>query len=552
MKTKIKKPLALFLAVIMLLAAAPLTGFDGILASKAVAEGAFAVGDLIEYGRYPQSKVTDEDTVEELEELDKEYKSYNYYIGTGSAYDGKMEPSDCMLYADIDVDNDGLPDYRAVKIDDYRPSLTGYTSSTVNARAQYNNGYRPENIYYFKFEPIVWRILDPEEGLVMTEKVIDSQAYNSYVIKAADDLYYGDKEQTYYANDYYNSSIRKWLNDDFYNTAFTASQKSNIRDDVELNNDCYDSSYTQFNSKASKDKIFLLSYEEATNSAYGFDSSELTFDVAKQVKGTDYAKSQGLWGSGDSYYKNNAYWWLRSSYKNSRSGYCADYKGGFSNPQYDSCYTDKGVLPACRISDLNSNEVKSHAHSLVVDVVAKDPTCTEKGATEGNHCTLCNYKVVSQVIPALPHDIVIDVEAKDSTCTESGTTEGKHCTRCDYKVEAEEIPALPHNIVIDVAAKDPTCTESGTTEGKHCTLCNYKVEAEEIPVLGHTDSDGDGKCDTCGVNLGDGDGCICHKGNIFSKIIRLIYTILSKILPAKKITCCDDMEYWYGEIKDLF
>ena len=42
------------------------------------------------------------------------------------------------------------------------------------------------------------------------------------------------------------------------------------------------------------------------------------------------------------------------------------------------------------------------------------------------------------------HALVIDIEAKEPTCTEPGTTEGSHCTRCDYKVEAEVLPALGH------------------------------------------------------------------------------------------------------------
>lgn len=354
-KNGLKKTLALLLVVVLLLTTAPLTGFDSFFAPKAKAAD-YAVGDHIQYGNYPQSKVTDKSTLALLEKKAKKWRSYNYYSGSGSWADGKMEPSDYMFYADIDVDGDGLRDYRAVRIDKYRPYYTGYTSNSSDSN-QDNNGYTTGNIYYFKFEPISWRILDPDDGLIMTEKIMDSQAYNNYIINA-NSAYWGDADKTYYANDYYNSSIRQWLNRDFYNTAFTSSQANNIRKDVTLNNDCYSSSYPQYNSQESNDKIFLLSYEEARTSAYGFSSSSSTYDTARRAQGTDYAKSQGLSVSGSSSYYGNSWWWLRSpSYYSSYA--CEVYDDGNSDYGYDVDITSKGVRPACRLSNLRSDIFQS-------------------------------------------------------------------------------------------------------------------------------------------------------------------------------------------------
>ena len=75
----------------------------------------------------------------------------------------------------------------------------------------------------------------------------------------------------------------------------------------------------------------------------------------------------------------------------------------------------------------------------------------------------------STVIDPLGHDIVVDVEARDATCTEPGATKGEHCTRCDYKVESTVLDPLGHDIVVDVEARDATCTEPGATKGEHCT-----------------------------------------------------------------------------------
>ncbi|MBQ8029491.1 MAG: hypothetical protein IJ262_08825, partial [Clostridia bacterium] len=67
----------------------------------------------------------------------------------------------------------------------------------------------------------------------------------------------------------------------------------------------------------------------------------------------------------------------------------------------------------------------------------------------------------------------------------------------------------------------------------------------------HTDSDGDRICDLCGHEIPKGaDGCICHKGNIFSDIVRLICTCLTWLFRTK-ITCCSDMEFYFDGVDDI-
>ena len=370
-KTGLKRLTACFMAVILFLTSAPLaslagidlSAFEGFFGVRAEAEDEdYSVGDHIQYGNYPQSKVTDKSTLALLEKKEKKWKSYRYYSGSGYMSDGKMEPSDYMFYADIDVDGDGLRDYRAVRIDKYRPWYTGKPSSSSYSY-QDDNGYTTGSVYYFKFEPISWRILDLDEGLIMTEKIMDSQAYNNYVLESGTApeggyyAYWGDKDKTHYASDYYNSSIRQWLNKDFYNTAFTSSQANNIRKDVTLNNDCYSSSYPWYNSQASKDKIFLLSYEEARTSSYGFSSSSSTSDPARRAQGTDYAKSQGLYTNSSSYI-GNSMWWLRSSDSTSISA-CQVCYDGSSSAYLGVSVTGDGVRPACRLSNLRSDIFKT-------------------------------------------------------------------------------------------------------------------------------------------------------------------------------------------------
>lgn len=351
-KQHFKRTLACLLVVIMTLSAVPISGFFNVSRSIffVTKASAYSAGDYVQYGNYPQSRVTDSSTLTLLDNKIKRWKSYNYYSGDGIWNNGKMTPSNYMYYADIDTNGDGLRDYRAVRFDKYRPNLTGYTSSALYDTYQDDNGYSPDTIYYFTYEPILWRILDPSSGLIMTEKIMDSQAYNNFMLYNCGE-YYGDSAKTYYASDYYNSSIRRWLNNDFYDTAFTDSQALNIRNDITLNNDCPNISYPEYNSKSSKDKIFLLSYDEVKNNTYGLDT--LSTRVAQ---GTDYAKCQGL-NVGTGSFTNNSFWLLRTPEASSEAVRCVYCDASFVSTSANS--TCSGIRPACRLTNLKTDISKS-------------------------------------------------------------------------------------------------------------------------------------------------------------------------------------------------
>lgn len=362
MKTKhkniFKSLLALTLAFIMLLGAAPLSALAGVdfaspFAPKAEATGKeYKVGDIVSFGSYPQSRVTDSATVSALDNISKNWVSYGYYSGDGP--DGSMKQGDWMKYADITYSG---AKYRAVIFTQYRPYYTGGTSSSDNTH-QDDNGYTPNNTYYFKYEPLKWRLLDPATGLVLCENIIDSQAYSNTIYQYGTDpygntAYWNDAEHTHYANDYATSSIRKWLNDDFYNTAFSASQKANILTS-ELDNRAYSTSYSKFDSETTYDKVFLLSWSEMQNTAYGFPANTDS-SSARRAKGTDYAKCQGL---GISLSNECSYRCLRSA--GSYSYYtCGVYSDGDLSSYWDVGYTYIGVRPALKISNLASGIFES-------------------------------------------------------------------------------------------------------------------------------------------------------------------------------------------------
>lgn len=359
MKTKrkniFKSLLSLTLVLIMVLGIAPISELAGVdwatlFAPKAEAEGkTYKVGDIVEFGSYPQSKVTDSSLVSALNGVSKNWVSYGYYSGDGSS--GSMKPGDWMKYADFVYNG---KKYRAVTFSQYRPLATIMTSSAENT-FQDDNGYSINTTYYFEYEPLIWRILDPATGLILCENIIDSQAYSNTEYGDGSDPYnsswaaaWNDSMHTYYANDYATSSIIKWLNSDFYNTAFTQAQKSNILT-AELDNKAYSDSYSAFNSKTTYDKVFLLSWNEVQNTAYGFRSG-VSSSAYREAKGTDYAKCQGLWVKTSN---GCSPWRLRSA--GNYSDYACDvgYDGDLNN-DFSINDTNPGVRPALKISNLSS------------------------------------------------------------------------------------------------------------------------------------------------------------------------------------------------------
>lgn len=106
----------------------------------------------------------------------------------------------------MDISYNGVK-YRAVALNEYRPYFTGYNIND-NKTHQSINGYKTGNIYYFKFEPLVWRILDSEDGLVMCDKIIDSQAFRNVFYNYGGTYYCSESK---YASNWEASSLRNWL-----------------------------------------------------------------------------------------------------------------------------------------------------------------------------------------------------------------------------------------------------------------------------------------------------------------------------------------------------
>ena len=417
MKTA-KKLMAILLAFLML-AGTVAAGGSVAFADKS---GAYSAGDIIEYGTYPQSRVEGTDDLNEAAEI-ATWKSYNYYYGNGVYYNGNMAANDFAEFADFVLE--GVK-YRAVRFTQFRPYLTGNITGESFSYVD-NNGYSLNTVYFFKYEPVQWIVLDPSTGFVVSTKHIDSQAFSNYLVKVGADMYGADE---YFANDYSHSSIKPWLNDDFYNTAFTDYQKSNINADNDLGG------------------IYLLSTEEIEN------------NTMPDYVGTDYAECQGL----HNYGAIGCCRWTRTATAVSEFPYSASDSGVLFTGD-SANYTCFGICPAMNLKELKDD---TNVSCLVFSSGENHTPGEYTDIGNDNHkyiCANCGEEITEPHNWSYPKwDWTIREKPKYSS----------FCTVCGKEIsgDAESVEIVAHEATVDTYAYT-NYTAWVTLSGKACngTFC---------------------------------------------------------------------------------
>lgn len=159
-------------------------------------------------------------------------------------------------------------------------------------------------------EEIEWLVLEKNDNkvLVISKYTLDCQQYNT-----------SDTDVTWET-----CTLRKWLNNEFLNSAFSAEEKAMIPT-VAVSAD-KDPDYGLFHNystdpgNATQDQVFLLS----TTEAYKYFSS----DSARWCEPTVYAVANGAYVDSDT---GECWWWLRSP------GYSQDTAAAVAN---DGFYGD--------------------------------------------------------------------------------------------------------------------------------------------------------------------------------------------------------------------
>ncbi len=313
-KTK-KKMFAAFLAVIMLFTLMPVMstgGMENVEASTTLRNprkdsNGETIYDCVWFGSYPQAEVITTAMSKNYTAIESESLKDGDLIVNNSVYHTLEKAKGWDTNGDITLPNGDR--YRRIKKSD--------TTYCYNMRGQYIWSDNP-TYHYFKYQPIKWRVLstDGNEAFLMADKGLDDQYYYT-------ELEYVTWEtctMRSFLNGYgsaSNKAEKDYTKKNFINSAFTLSERNLIKEKTIENKD--DSKYGTAGGNSTKDKVFLLSYDDVTNRSYGFSSYDDELDKARRIQSTTYARAMSANYSVKEEYSGNSYWWLRSPGSNSRT-----------------------------------------------------------------------------------------------------------------------------------------------------------------------------------------------------------------------------------------
>ena len=323
-------------------------------------------GDYIYFGYWPQTCERDENVIAKLNEIagtpplprDNKANPYNWESHEGATY----------MWQKIVIHNGTK--YLGVQMNEYRASGIDALYDVIT-----DNGYYRLNVYWFKYEPIKWRILTTSNNsaFIMSDIALDffsmqpdRKEENRDGLYASYNNSPGVPDGTY-ANNWEYSFIRRWLNEIFYNEVFNDLQKEIIQT-THLDNSarsCNPNDYPKYygygenagknkyadQCKDTDDKIFLLSLRDVTTTAYGFNKDVKAEDPARNLKASDFAKFHGV--SMGNTQKDYVTWYTRSpSLAVGNQGYTTfvlyrDNKGVINSPDL---VAEGGVVPALWIT----------------------------------------------------------------------------------------------------------------------------------------------------------------------------------------------------------
>ena len=200
-------------------------------------------------------------------------------------------------------------------------------------------------------EEIEWEVLDKKDNqiLVISKKALDAQEY------------WDSFENT----DWEASEMRKWLNESFFQNAFSQYHQSLIMDTAVTADQNPD--YQTDTGAGTTDKIYLLSMDEVQRYFPDIESRICQPTVYTKVKGVAI---QNL----------NTWWWLRTSGKDRKHMAIVYFDGEMKSDGFRVYVKDGGVRPAMwiNLSDISEVEVPQEyfqEQSECKGIVAINPAC---------------------------------------------------------------------------------------------------------------------------------------------------------------------------------
>ena len=242
----------------------PIAGVDPVLSDN---------GKTVKYGFYPQTHISDESLIAQLNELTPS-QTNGWFMLDGEYY----VKSAAKVY-----------------------NNENYTFDDGTAIV---NGTE----YWFKCEVIEWRVLSAQDGTyyLLSDKLLD--AHNYY----ADYANRTDNGATVYSNNYAQSEVRKFLNGSFYDTAFALNNAYVKATAVDNGAETTSSNGNLYACLDTTDKVYLPSYADYLNARYGFHATADETSQTRESKTTDYARARGAWYNTASTLEYNGSYWTRS------------------------------------------------------------------------------------------------------------------------------------------------------------------------------------------------------------------------------------------------
>ncbi len=344
-------------------------------------------------------------------------------------------------------------------------------------------------------EDIEWRVISVEgnDAMLMAEHTLDCKSYN-------DDGTYSTWE---------NSSLRTWLNEDFYNTAFkkdeqaaiiTAQFTSGIDEPTQTSqnqnqNQIQDPNAGQGGQNANeddqeeeddyRDKVYILSNADSLNSKFGFSTANHATDLGKWCQPTDYARVNGCYifssDSSKAFY-GNGYFWLSQSVD----------------------HTPLNPLTGLPQQQNNANQGANNNTTAINSIYVVD----YDGWVDANGM---NYDGLNGVRPVIHVDLsmldLMPVRTVSTNTQKTDSTSGDESTTDTDTTDTDTTDTDTENTDTETTDTENTDTEntdtaSGDGETEN-TVSSYGLEDTFLPYYNNTPTQGEGSAD---AQTGDGSG----------------------------------------------
>lgn len=436
-------------------------------------------GDIVSFGEYPTNVYYPSDKQkEEIEEIEKQWSSFG--------------PNGAFKYCDFEYDGIKI---REVVTPDKLPE--GYASSL-----------KADRNYYFRFSPIQWKLLDEKTGLMVCQSQIDVAPYG---------------ESSLWSD----STARKYLNNDFYNVAFTDAEKKDIAK-------CF----------TDGDKVTLLSEDEYNSSLRQYEWKEAG-DV--HVAGvTNYCKS---------FYGDYAFAGIVPTIsvgtilRSDNSNEPVKFVGTASIKIYNTNHysheiktLDDGMIskniplrPVIMLNSILDPICPKHRNSdyHIETEAVSSPNCSTEGVNnvswicDDGGCLLLTRK---EGIPAPGHNF--DVQNPSALSCKSTDAVNYKCKVCG-EIITDSNPMRNHNFGLYRSNNDATCTENGT-KTKTCADCGKIVTINDADsMLPHNYIQKVVKASTQ------------HSGKVYNECRDCKHTELVKALPKVLTTFPQGVKNYY-------